>query len=177
MAALVGRRVTLSGLMGRPALNGQCGQAESYNAESGRYNIRLDEGDMLALKPANVSAAGAAEQGEARGGKAWSLPAMPVLPVWLADGVAGLTMKHVAVGGTGILMSLFQFSLLNAALLVGLGCAVFRAVQSPGGLRAAAGQTAGRIASAVHRFTGHTVSPTQAAVLIISVAGQAAIRT
>lgn len=38
----------------RAGLNGQQGEAQSWNADSGRYNVKLDSGAVVALKPANV---------------------------------------------------------------------------------------------------------------------------
>ena len=51
---LVGRRVVVNGLVGRPELNGTQGVAQSFDPASGRYNVRMDTGVMVALKPQNV---------------------------------------------------------------------------------------------------------------------------
>ena len=55
LALLVGQRVRIHGLVGRPELNGTCGLARSFDAQTGRYAVRLDaDGTRVALKPANL---------------------------------------------------------------------------------------------------------------------------
>ena len=63
---LLGRSVVIGGLLARPELNGTRGVAASHNAETGRYNVSLPKGEVIALKPANLSVSG--EGGEGGGG-------------------------------------------------------------------------------------------------------------
>lgn len=56
---LVGRRVVVAGTS-RQELNGCVGKAVDFDADKGRYNVQLDSGQVIALKPANLQ--------EARGG-------------------------------------------------------------------------------------------------------------
>jgi hypothetical protein len=52
---LAGRRVRIGGLKGRPALNGRCGVAGSFDAAKGRYEVAMeDEAEAVLLKPANL---------------------------------------------------------------------------------------------------------------------------
>ena len=53
-APLVGKRVVVDGLASKPELNGSKGTATSFDDAKGRYNIQMDAGGMLALKPANL---------------------------------------------------------------------------------------------------------------------------
>ena len=52
-APYVGRQVEVTGLASRPDLNGRVGTAQSFNDETGRYNVVVS-GELLALKPINV---------------------------------------------------------------------------------------------------------------------------
>lgn len=56
-APLTGKRVLISGLAGRPELNGTHGSALSYVEGRGRYAVRLHDGTEVLLKPANLAAA------------------------------------------------------------------------------------------------------------------------
>jgi hypothetical protein len=57
-APLVGRRVKISGLTGRPELNGTEGLAVSFDDAKGRYNVKLDaDAKIMSLKPASLDAA------------------------------------------------------------------------------------------------------------------------
>lgn len=47
--------VLIQNLTGAVELNGQCGVCQELNTESGRWNIRLKNGDIKALKPDNLS--------------------------------------------------------------------------------------------------------------------------
>jgi NAD(P)-dependent dehydrogenase (short-subunit alcohol dehydrogenase family) len=53
-APLVGLRVKISGLSGRPELNGQHGVAVSFSEASGRYSVSLSGGEVVALKSTNI---------------------------------------------------------------------------------------------------------------------------
>jgi hypothetical protein len=50
MDDLTGLRVRIVGLKSKPQLNGKCGFAKSFNADTWRYNVTLDDGSVLALK-------------------------------------------------------------------------------------------------------------------------------
>ena len=50
----VGKRVIVEGLASKPELNGSRGVATSFDDAKGRYNVQLDDGGQMALKPANV---------------------------------------------------------------------------------------------------------------------------
>jgi hypothetical protein len=50
-APLVGQRVIIRGLLGQTELNGKTGDAEGFNAESGRYRVRLPSGTVVMIKP------------------------------------------------------------------------------------------------------------------------------
>ena len=53
-APLVGKRVVVEGLASKPELNGSKGTATSFDDAKGRYNVKMDAGGIMALKPANV---------------------------------------------------------------------------------------------------------------------------
>ena len=55
-APFVGKRVTIEGLASRPELNGQTATAESFDSGKCRYNVRLRDGSMIALRPASLIA-------------------------------------------------------------------------------------------------------------------------
>ena len=55
-APFVGKRVTIDGLASRPELNGQTATAESFDSGKCRYNVRLRDGSMIALRPASLIA-------------------------------------------------------------------------------------------------------------------------
>ena len=46
-----GTVVIIRGLKAKPELNGKAATVESFNEESGRYNVKLEAGDIFALKP------------------------------------------------------------------------------------------------------------------------------
>ena len=50
----VGKRVIVEGLASKPELNGSKGIATAFDDAKGRYNVWLDSGAQMALKPANV---------------------------------------------------------------------------------------------------------------------------
>ena len=59
-APLLGQRVVLGGLSARPELNGQRGEARSF--EGGRYAVALEGGgESVRVRPGNLSLAAAAE--------------------------------------------------------------------------------------------------------------------
>jgi hypothetical protein len=54
-----GASVRLCGLQGRPELNGECGIALRFVDESGRWLVRLKDGEGKSLKPSNLEPLGA----------------------------------------------------------------------------------------------------------------------
>lgn len=54
MAPLIGKRVTISGLLSRPAMNGRVGVVDGFNEATGRYNVVVGD-ETLALKPSAVA--------------------------------------------------------------------------------------------------------------------------
>jgi hypothetical protein len=64
---LIGARVKIVGIKARPELNGLAGNVESYNQETGRYNVkifRIQSAEVMALKPDNLKKTGAAKGGD-----------------------------------------------------------------------------------------------------------------
>ena len=57
---LVGHHVNVAGVAARPELNGQSGVVQSFHTSSGRYHVRLESGEMVALRPACVHKVSAA---------------------------------------------------------------------------------------------------------------------
>ena len=49
-----GQRVQIRGLQAKPELNGQSAAVTSYDREAGRYVVRTDMGNQVAIKPANL---------------------------------------------------------------------------------------------------------------------------
>ena len=49
-----GKQVKIHGLNAKPELNGRVGLAASYNNATGRYNVQLPDGSVLALQPKNL---------------------------------------------------------------------------------------------------------------------------
>ena len=72
--ALTGKRVLISGLAGRPELNGTRGTALTWSDERGRYAVRLHDGTDVLLKPANLEAAKDQSADGSRGAAAAAAP-------------------------------------------------------------------------------------------------------
>ena len=53
-APYVGKQVKIHGLQAKPELNGRVGLAASYDDATGRYNVQLSDGSVLALQPKNL---------------------------------------------------------------------------------------------------------------------------
>jgi hypothetical protein len=51
---LEGSAVTIAGVAARPELNGQQGTVTSFHSSSGRFHVKLDSGETVALRPACV---------------------------------------------------------------------------------------------------------------------------
>ncbi|KAL1499021.1 hypothetical protein AB1Y20_013537 [Prymnesium parvum] len=54
MPVSLGQRVIIHGLNSKPELNGCEGIAESFDDVKGRYNVRLNTGAVMALRPDNL---------------------------------------------------------------------------------------------------------------------------
>ena len=59
--ALVGKRVSISGLQTKPELNGSHGQCVLFDEKKGRYGVSIDGVGVLALKPEALCAADAVD--------------------------------------------------------------------------------------------------------------------
>ena len=53
-APYLGKQVKIHGLQAKPELNGRVGLAASYDDATGRYNVQLSDGSVLALQPKNL---------------------------------------------------------------------------------------------------------------------------
>ena len=53
--SLEGHPVSVSGVAARPELNGQRGIVLSFHTSSGRFHVRLDSGETVALRPATIA--------------------------------------------------------------------------------------------------------------------------
>lgn len=51
-----GTRVTIGGLKAKPELNGTIASVENFNVPTGRFNVKLENGTILALKPEALQA-------------------------------------------------------------------------------------------------------------------------
>ena len=52
---LLGRCVIINGLVAKPELNGRTGTAVSFDDDTARYSVELDETSTLMIKPCNLS--------------------------------------------------------------------------------------------------------------------------
>jgi len=161
-APLVGRQVEISGLASRPELNGQRGVAQSFNEDTGRYNINVTDDLVLALKPANVRAvggpgnAGAAAPPQGQGAAGFAMPA--------------IDPKYLAMGAVIVLVLAFGVPLLTAALLGFLGVLAHSAAQREGGVLPAGRMLVRRATDGLQRLTGRPASPAQAALVLAALA-------
>ena len=87
MAPLVGQRVAIEGISAKPELNGQKGVAIGFDDSKGRYNVKLDSGAVVAIKPNNLQADRSAGGGGVPGmgdipgmGGMPPIPGMPPMP-------------------------------------------------------------------------------------------------
>jgi hypothetical protein len=183
--ALIGQRVRITGLSSRPALNGKQGVAESFNAQTGRYNVFLDGGELVALLPARVEpvrgGAPGARGGGAGGGvgaggiadrarAAWATAERALRDARLPGNIEP---HHVAAGLTAGLVLILGWSLVNAGLVGLLLMAVLRGARRPGGLGGAARDVGLSAAALLQRVTGQLVTPAQAWFLLAAVVGMA----
>ena len=54
-ALSVGGKVTVQGLKGAPQHNGKSGSCLSWNDAKGRYNVELESGEIVGIRPANLA--------------------------------------------------------------------------------------------------------------------------
>mmetsp|Transcript_18817 Transcript_18817/g.62241 ORF Transcript_18817/g.62241 Transcript_18817/m.62241 type:complete len:303 (+) Transcript_18817:27-935(+) len=161
MAPLVGKVVRVIGTQ-RADLNGQEGRVESFNDATGRYNVILRSGELVALLPARCQPtaggggerAGGGRQGFDVRGLARSLPP----PHQLAAGLAA------------VLCLVSGWSMGNAALAALVLFVVMTAVRDPGGPLAAARSAANAAADSMERVTGQRFTPAQVTCLLLSTA-------
>ena len=85
---MVGQRVRVEGLVGRPDLNGRCGVATAYDAVRERYCVAIDDvPSPVLLRPGNLTAIGhASASASATGPPPWLVrpmaPMAPMAPPW-----------------------------------------------------------------------------------------------
>lgn len=179
-APLIGQRVRITGLNSRPELNGKEGVAESFNTDTGRYNVFIDGGELVALLPARVElvrgggpgGAGAAGAGgiadRIRAGWTAAVGALHRLRLR-----AGVEPQHLAAGLTAILVLIMGWSLINAGLVGLLLLAGLWGARREGGLGVAARDVGLSAAALLERVTGQRVTPAQAWFLVAAVTGMA----
>ena len=140
-APFVNRRVKVTGTS-KTELNGQTGQARSYNASAMRYTVLLDSGISVALKPVNLLPDGTEDDGVGSGGMPGmaGMPGMPdmsqlieLLPSWLKEKLQrgqtpdmsdllrllppGVTIPHVGLVVVLFIVLVLKFGLLKTGLL------------------------------------------------------------
>ncbi|KOO28183.1 vacuolar protein sorting-associated protein vps13 [Chrysochromulina tobinii] len=108
-ASVLGRHVMIHGLSSRADLNGQIAICQAFDSATGRYNVSLPNGELLALRPANLTEAppGAAEGSPTPPGERLRyrmvrdgpIKVLQVLPA--RDGVLPTTAAAAAGGAAG----------------------------------------------------------------------------
>ena len=108
-ASVLGRHVMIHGLSSRADLNGQIAICQAFDSATGRYNVSLPNGELLALRPANLTEAppGAAEGSPTPSGERLRyrmvrdgpIKVLQVLPA--RDGVLPTTAAAAAGGAAG----------------------------------------------------------------------------
>ena len=146
-------QVEVHSLNGRPDLNGKSGRADSFDADSCRYYVTLENGETVALKAANL------RQVAARGGAA-NLPNAGAL----------VEPRLIAAGAMAVLVLFLNWSIITAGLLVGSGLLLHSASQQEGGIKLAAQNFARRLADLIARVTGARVTSAQAVFLLVAIA-------
>ena len=188
MAPLVGKRVVVDGLASKPELNGSKGTATSFDDAKGRYNIKMDAGGMLALKPANVlpdrsggvpgfnglhgDRAGGGVPGfggvpgmGGMGGGAGGIAALLAQLLQRAKGAGGLpfglTPQQLGLGGVALCLGVRALGLgmMHGLLVGGL---LLGADRAPGGGERGLERAAGALA----RLSGRPVTNSQAGVVL-----------
>ena len=164
--------VEVHGLASKPELNGRRGRAIELDHASGRYHVILiNSGETVALKPANLRVIGGDGDGAAGGGGAAARPAMAAMPAMPAmPNLAGVEPRHVAMVVGAVLVLVFQWSLMNAALACGLIVLVHSAAAKHGGIVPAAYFAADQAAEVLGRAIGVQLSPMQAGFFVVAAA-------
>ena len=161
--------VEVHGLASKPELNGRRGRAIELDHASGRYHVILiNSGETVALKPANLRVIGGDGDGAAGGGGAAARPAMAAMPAM--PNLAGVEPRHVAMVVGAVLVLVFQWSLMNAALACGLIVLVHSAAAKHGGIVPAAYFAADQAAEVLGRAIGVQLSPMQAGFFVVAAA-------
>jgi len=151
--------VEVHGLTSKPELNGRRGRAIELDRASGRYHVILGNGgETIALRPANLRVIGGG--GGNDGGGAARGFAMP----------ANIEPKHVALIFGAVLVLVFKWSLMNAALACGLCVLVHSAASRRGGIVPAAYFAADQAAERLGQVTGIQLSAAQAGVFVVAAA-------
>ena len=150
---------------------------ESFNEPTGRYNVALDAGELIALLPARLqplrreppAAAGAA--------------AAAATSVWQALGAVwhdlaarvppGVHARHLVAALVAVLVIFLGWSMINAALAGIIVLGVYTGVQREGGLSRAVKDTGTSAAGLIERVTGQQVTPAQALFLLVAISGMA----
>ncbi|KAJ1457508.1 hypothetical protein M885DRAFT_586701 [Pelagophyceae sp. CCMP2097] len=170
MAPYVGKRVKVDGLS-RADLNGKRGVALSWDDDKGRYNVKLDDGSVIALKPGNVLEI---PEGEAQSPmdmfedyKGQALGYLKKAEAMLPPGVQAKEAAFVFLA--------FLFLCRQAGVVRALAIAAFAGIvvlQSVPAFKAAGGGKAGAkagveaagafVAQTIHKATGRELSQKQA---------------
>ncbi|KAL1529539.1 hypothetical protein AB1Y20_000484 [Prymnesium parvum] len=191
---LTGRRVVVEGIVNKVELNGKQGVALSFDDSKGRYNVRLDSGEISALKPANLRAVPESDSSSGFSG-AGGMPGMGgmsgmagmggmgslfsllsrMLQQGGAGGMRGLTPQQLGMGALAVFMLLRMSGInllsLPGMILAGAGAFVYQQHRSGGGTRSmltSARSAAKSFGTFLSGVTGFPVSETQAFVIIAS---------
>ena len=131
------------------------------------YNVMV-AGELLALKPNNVRAAAAPQQGGGGAGQAPGFGAGQAAPGFQLP--AGVDPKYVALGAVAVLVMVFGVPVLTAGLLATLGLLTHSAARREGGLLPAGKMFANRAAAGLQRLTGKPTSTAQAVFVLAALA-------
>ena len=185
MAPLVGQRVAIEGISAKPELNGQKGVAIGFDDGKGRYNVKLDSGAVVAIKPNNLQADRSAGGGGVPGmgdipgmgggmpggmpGGGAAMPAMMLAQLMQRlRGMLppGINPTHAALGAAAAFYAIRSsgVSLPLVALVGGGGAWAYRASRGAG-LVTEARRAAEGAADAASRATGRPGSALQATIV------------
>ena len=184
-APLVGKRVVVNGLSSKPELNGRGGTAISFDDGKGRYSVRLDSGETLALKPNNLQQQGDGGAGGGGGGAGMGgMPdfssmfggagGMPQMPAGMPPLPTG-TALHVIVGvpllckiGLGLsVMSSAIVALILYQLWSICGNSFAAAGGGVAGIKASYSSVIATLRSNLEATMGRAISNTQATALLV----------
>ena len=141
-APLVGKRVTVQGLASKPQHNGALGTVLSFDDTKSRYQVRLDSGETLSLKPQNLQGGSGNPEGGTMpnfsnifggGGMPQGMPDIPPLPTGLA--------LHIILGSVFASKILLGATTISMLLLGGVQYCIW--VVGKDAYAAAGGGTAG----------------------------------